>query len=571
MTKPSRLTCWKTRAIVFGLLPCALGLGGILYARWDDAVWLTDAGGFWPVTLSLISAAILIKLVFGPFKEATSSVAAWLTLALTWFYAPMWVNAVEVSYAAAVIARDGRVHLASHATRRPEHQIWLLTHQAGNRIVHNVAGKITASRLDLEYRFAEAYIRARRHGEDASRPLAVVMADVARTLAQDTRRAGLAVLTDANARQRLLADICRTAFDNDTPCPVKMTITAEKEAAAPGELWSTQFTETEAIEEIHLPSLLDLLTQSDSPVLDGDKVFRLLLAHARSVAPLVQLAQKSHALDDSQLDELIQRILTAPGCGADVITIIATVNRLSERQRHALRSKALAEADLAILVDNASRLRLSDIEIGALDQRMRSGFAFNPDVAVNALKVLGERLPLETRRAAVAAIAGAAASHALAAIEAMNFSTDLRSQLLAKILDEAKVADFAGWSKERLQRALTRSELRALIAMAVARSEAADDWLEFALGALPVRDMTRAERGGLLNGLLFKTPKAALEFVSKNRDYLDATEVGEVTRDYTRTITPDFCLHLSHRNSNWRTKYFSEAQLQIFRECAGSD
>jgi hypothetical protein len=83
-----------------------------------------------------------------------------------------------------------------------------------------------------------------------------------------------------------------------------------------------------------------------------------------------------------------------------------------------------------------------------------------------------------------------------------------------------------------------------------------------------MRALTTAERQSLLNGLLFKSPKSALEFVSQNRLYLAPAEVNEVTRDYTRTITGDFCLHLSHRNKNWRTNYFSEDQLQIFRDCA---
>jgi hypothetical protein len=46
--------------------------------------------------------------------------------------------------------------------------------------------------------------------------------------------------------------------------------------------------------------------------------------------------------------------------------------------------------------------------------------------------------------------------------------------------------------------------------------------------------------------------------------------VNEVTRDYTRTIPTDQCLHLSHRNKNRKMEYFSDAQLQIFRDCAQS-
>ena len=123
-------------------------------------------------------------------------------------------------------------------------------------------------------------------------------------------------------------------------------------------------------------------------------------------------------------------------------------------------------------------------------------------------------------------------------------------------------------SKEKLLQALTPSELRAVIAMAVARSEASEKWQEFVVEILPVRDMMPAERRMLLDGLIFKSPKVALEFVSKNKELLDPAEVGEVTRDYTRTITRDFCLHLSHRNKNWRTNYFSAEQLRIFRDCA---
>ena len=117
---------------------------------------------------------------------------------------------------------------------------------------------------------------------------------------------------------------------------------------------------------------------------------------------------------------------------------------------------------------------------------------------------------------------------------------------------------------------LTPAEMRALIAMAVKRSENSAPWLDFAHKSLPISEMTPAEQKTLLTELLFRSPKAALEFVSENRRYLEPAEVDEVTRDYTRTITTDMCLHLSHRNSNRKMEYFSEAQLQIFRDCAGS-
>ena len=72
----------------------------------------------------------------------------------------------------------------------------------------------------------------------------------------------------------------------------------------------------------------------------------------------------------------------------------------------------------------------------------------------------------------------------------------------------------------------------------------------------------------LLTELLFRNPKAAFEFVSENRRHLESAEVDEITREYARGISTDMCLHLSHRNRLRKMEYFSEAQLQIFRDCA---
>src|SRR5262245_52281476 len=132
----------KSRALIFGLLPCAVGLAGALYMHLADAIWLTTAGSFWPIVLSTISASILIKLAVSPFQDRTSAVAAWLTLAWTWFYFPLWATAREVPYAAAVIGRDGRVNLASQVTRDPALKIWFMTDHSGTRTVHNVVGKV---------------------------------------------------------------------------------------------------------------------------------------------------------------------------------------------------------------------------------------------------------------------------------------------------------------------------------------------------------------------------------------------------------------------------------------------
>ena len=222
------------------------------------------------------------------------------------------------------------------------------------------------------------------------------------------------------------------------------------------------------------------------------------------------------------------------------------------------------------IVAQAGPLHISDAEIVALAPRMQAAFVGDPGVAVRALEAFGVRLPAETQRAAVDRIVKAKASYALAALAHVNFSDDLRRALMTKVLSDGVYEDFsvARLTKEKLQTVLVPAEMKALIAMAVRESDQSKQWFEFALSSLPIRAMTPAERQSLLTGLMFESPKAAMEFVSKNRAYLDPAEVNEVTRGYSRTIAADFCLHLSHRNKNWRVDFFSEDQLQIFRECA---
>jgi hypothetical protein len=243
---------------------------------------------------------------------------------------------------------------------------------------------------------------------------------------------------------------------------------------------------------------------------------------------------------------------------------------LTSEQRLALRAKALGDASIATLLAQAVPLRISDLDIAQLAPRMRPAFLADPSVAVRALEVFGERLPTDIQRDAVTEIIKAKPSYALGALQHVNFSVELRRDLMSKVLSDASHDDFSkvGLSKEKLLGMLTPTEMRALIAMAVRRSEKSSEWLDFALSSLPIGAMTPGEQKSLLTEVLFKSAKAALEFVSENRRYLEAAEVNEVTRDYTRTITTDLCLHLSHRNKNRKIEYFSEAQLQIFRDCA---
>lgn len=570
MKRPSRWQSRKSRAVVFGLLPCLLGLGAVQYLRWTDAVWFTIAGWFWPIFLSSVSVALLIKLIFSPFEDKTSAISAWLTLVVTWFYVPMWTTAIQVPRSAAVTDPYGNVYLASRATRDPGYTIWLLTNGPGIRIVHDVEGQVTASLLVLEYKFAEPYIAARRDHDDLLESLSKAASAVLQEEARKPRSARVALLEDASVGKNVLEKICRAAVRDQSPCPIRMSLSPGENATAPGATWSKLHTEQEAIRERHLPSLVRLLTQSDTPLANQDRVFALLLECADSISPISEVAQKPNGLSDDQFAKLIARILASPESGNDAAAIVARVSRLKPEQRRALRAKALDEAGIATLFEQAASLHITDQELAQLALRARAAFSADPGVAVRALELFGGRLPPETQRDAVGGIVSARASYALSALAHVNFSSELRQALMKKVLTDANYEDFAKaqLTKETLQGMLSPAELRSLIEMAVKRSETSESWMNFTLNSLTVSEMTPTERRSLLTGLLFKSPRAALEFVSENRRYIEPAEVNEVTRDYTHTIAADLCLHLSHRNANRRMEYFSEAQLQIFRDCA---
>jgi hypothetical protein len=557
-------------ALVFWLLPCALGLGFAQILRWTDTVWLTTAGGFWPITLTAASLAILIRRIFSPFSDHTIAIAAWVTVTLAWFFGPTWAAAVEVPYAAAVISKEGRVHNVREVARYPEYKVWFLTDRRGTRTVHNVTGKIIASSIEIEYRYADPFVGTRPHNEDLSKPLIGAATAIMKVEAQRSRASRIALLDDTAVQSSLLEKICRATVRDQTECPIKMKMLPQNEATGLGGTWSKFYSETEAIDEKHLPTLVKLLTTADSAIADPDRVFSLFLKLTDTVAPLSQVAQHPYFLSDAQFNELIRRILEMPGCGDEAVAILPKSNRLTEEQRRALRAKALAEAGIAKIVAQAGPLHISDADIIALAPRMQAAFVAEPGVAVRALEAFGQRLPAETQRHAVDRIVEAKASYALAALAHVNFSEELRRDLMKKVLSDGVYEDFsvARLTKDKLQAVLIPAEMKALIALAVKQSDSSKQWFEFALTSLPIRAMTPEERQSLLTGLMFESPRAAMEFVSKNRNYLDASEVNEVTRGYSRTIATDFCLHLSHRNKNWRVDYFSEDQLQIFRECA---
>ena len=278
----------------------------------------------------------------------------------------MWATAREVPYDAAVVGRDGRVHIVREEARDPGLKVRFLTDQPGTRIVHNVVGQVIASALELEYRYAEPYIATRHDNEDLADPLRRAASAILQRQAALPRSSKIELIEKRAVQDRVLQSICLAAVGDRIACPLQMKLSPETEATAPGATWSTYYSEKEAIAERHLPTLLRLLTQPDSPVVHRDEVFALVLESAEDVVPLSKVAQQSHLLDDAQFDRLIGRILAAPGCGNEAVAVITKANRLTSEQRSALRAKALGEADIATLLAHAARLRLSDPDIAQL-------------------------------------------------------------------------------------------------------------------------------------------------------------------------------------------------------------
>ena len=559
-------------ATVFGVIPCILGVGIAQYLRWRGTIWLTSAGAFWPIVSLVTSIAVLLIFAFSSAKDRTARIWGWLILTWTWLYFPLWLTAQEIPQSSAVVSREGRVFVASEWARQPSDKVWLLTGRAGDKIVRNVAGIATINAAEVQYRYSEPYISGRSNGEDLSAPVISAATAMLREEAQKSRSRRISLFDNREVHDQLLAKLCRAIAPKEAKCPLKLSLVPQTEATIPGAVWSKFYTEKEAMDEKHLPTLVQLLTQDNSRLVERERAFALFLDLAQSPEMLATVARKSSGLSASQFDDLLKRILTSPGCGNEAVAVLSKVNRLTEEHRRALRAKVFREASLASIANNATALRISDSEIGQLAVRMRPPSELAPEVAVLVLEIFGERLPAEAQEEAIASIVKANASHALAALRHVNFSSSLREKLLGKIISDASYEDFeaARLSREALEELLTPTEMRALIATLIKRSETSTKWLSFVIRVLPVRAMTGLERKTLLNGLLFESSKSALEFASEQRQYLEAEDVNEITFDYTKTITPDFCLHLSHRNKNRKTDYFSETQLQIFRDCAQS-
>jgi hypothetical protein len=177
-------------------------------------------------------------------------------------------------------------------------------------------------------------------------------------------------------------------------------------------------------------------------------------------------------------------------------------------------------------------------------------------------------VPWDIQLGAVEGIVKARAHYALSALKYLNYSSPLRQMLLRKVTVEASRKELEDkLPHQKIEDLLTPTEARTLVASVIKNIDS-KEWLEFAIRVLPVRAMNSGERKAIVDELMFVSIKAALEFVSENRQHLDPSDVLGVTRDYARTIAPDFCLHLTHRNASRQIEYFNGAQIEIFRRCA---
>ncbi len=360
------------------------------------------------------------------------------------------------------------------------------------------------------------------------------------------------------------------AATGSAKCPIDLVLRPDEDAVLAGALWSSTFTESEAIDERHLPALANHLTSIDTNVAEKDQLLAVFLSTARTVGELALAARQPHLLDDAQFDTLIERILAAPGRADELVKVVTTVKRLSAGQRRALRQKILHDAGIAVILNHVVDLHITDVEVSALSRRLASTPEIEPELALQILVQLGNRLPNDTQQQLGDIVSSSTPRHALTALREINFSSDLRKALTGKVLTDATAQDFKDMhlSKGSFIEMLAPNERRSLIAHFVAQSVDSAEWLDLAVELLPFWELVPAERRILVDGLLFKNARLAMEFVSLNHRLLPASLVNEITRDYTKTIRPDVCLHLSHRNKNRRIDFFSEQQVRIFAECA---
>ena len=202
------------------------------------------------------------------------------------------------------------------------------------------------------------------------RPVVQAMTAALATEATKARMSRIALFEAKDVQERFLADACRAVDRSTIPCPLKLTMIPSTAGVASSGLWSKQFTEQEAIDERHLPTLIGLLAQEKSRVVRKGLVFALFMELAESAADLAKVAVQPRLLDDGQFNSLIERIISIPGAGNEALTVFASVTRLTGKQQAALREKAFREASVAHLIKHYGAGRITDSELAQLSRRL---------------------------------------------------------------------------------------------------------------------------------------------------------------------------------------------------------
>ena len=568
--------------IVLGLLPCLLSIGVGYYLKMNGTVWLSDTSGVWPVVCVLMSAELIVSIVdtiqekmnarqvtfFNLLRLGTYSSVVFAFVGWSSLYFTLWLGASKVPYTTAIVSH-GVAHKISDSFHGGIGSVLLMTGRSGKKFVRNVEGRVLAQSMEAQYTFDKAFIATRMNEEDLSTIVAASLNTILAPMAKKSRTERVHLLTQGELEQ-INKSVCRLIMRGDAGCPLSLKLTPASDSTMRSQVWSTDYSEVEAIAERHLPTLIQLLTNKSLGLAERDTAYDLFMECATQVEQFGIVARTSRILKEKQFDELLERILAAADGGNEAGNTLISVKQLSQQQREKLREKALSDASVEFIVKQAAKMRLTDADVARLSPRMQSVVAQNPTVAVSILDVFGERLPKEAQNASVEAIAHADVGYAIEALRSLNFSTEFRERLMNRILSAAASdeKDLLSVSKEKLEASLTLKEFEALTAALIRNNSISGKRLDFVVQMLPVLAMTHSEQKTVVDELMFVSTKTALEFVSVNHKYLERAIVNDVTRDYVKTIDREFCLHLTHRNRNRKVEFFSQDQIQIFQECA---
>jgi hypothetical protein len=568
--------------IVLGLLPCLLSIGVGYYLKMNGTVWLSDTSGVWPVVCVLMSAGLIVSIVdsiqekmnarqvtfFNLLRLGTYSLVVFAFVGWSSLYFTLWLGASKVPYTTAIVSH-GVAHKISDSFHGGIGSVLLMTGRSGKKFVRNVEGRVLAQSMEAQYTFDKAFVATRMNEEDLSTIVVASLNTILAPMAKKSRTERVHLLTQGGLEQ-INESVCRLIMRGDAGCPLSLKLTPVSDSTMRSQVWSTEYSEAEAITERHLPTLIQLLTNESLGLAERDAAYELFMECATQVEQFGIVARTSRTLKEKQFDELLERILAAADGGNEAGNTLISVKQLSQQQREKLREKALSDASVEFIVKQAAKMRLTDVDVARLSPRMQSVVAQNPSVAVSILDVFGERLPKEAQNASVEAIVHAEVGYAIEALRSLNFSTEFRERLMNRILSAAASdeKDLLSVSKEKLEAGLTLQEFEALTAALIRSNSISRKRLDFVVQMLPVLAMTHSEQKTVVDELMFVSTKTALEFVSVNHKYLERTIVNDVTRDYVKTIDREFCLHLTHRNRNRRVEFFSQDQIQIFQECA---